>query len=118
MTALPFPARFECNRRSSSTVTVTGALRAPVAPELSRTLEALIRRGERRVLLDLRAVDHIDAAGVGELVRAFNVTRAAGGTLRVAHANSRVRRVLQIAGLLTLLTTDDANPSTPAGNKP
>ena len=110
MTALPFLARSERDRRPPSTVSITGALRAPVAPELSRTLEALIRRGERRVLLDLRAVDHIDAAGVGELVRAFNATSAAGGGLRIAHANSRVRRVLQVTGLLTLLTTDDAAP--------
>ena len=85
-------------------VRVTGALRVPVTRELSEALGSLIRRGERRVLLDLAGLHDIDAAGVGELVRAFNAVRAAGGGLRIAKANRHVRRLLGIAGLYNLLT--------------
>jgi anti-anti-sigma factor len=87
-----------------ATVRVAGTLRAPVRGELSQTLGTLIRRGERRVLLDLADLREIDAAGVGELIRAFNALRAAGGVLRIAHANRHVRRLLHIAGVYRLLT--------------
>ncbi len=84
-------------------VRVSGSLLAPVRRDLSQTIGALIRRGERQVLLDLGGLDHVDAAGVGELVRAFNMMRAAGGVLRIAHANRHVRRLLRTAGVFTLM---------------
>ncbi len=84
-------------------VRVSGSLLAPIRCDLSHTMAALIRRGERQVLLDLRGLDDVDAAGVGELVRAFNMMRAAGGVLRIAHANGHVRRLLRTAGVFTLL---------------
>lgn len=84
-------------------VRVTGSLLAPIRRDLSQTLGTLIGRGERRVVLDLRGLDDVDAAGVGELVRAFNMMRRAGGALHIAHANRHVRRLLRTAGVFTLL---------------
>ena len=79
-----------------------GTRRAVV--RVSGSLLAPIRRGERQVLLDLRRLADVDAAGVGELVRAFAIMRTAGGVLRIAHANGHVRRLLRTAGVFTLLT--------------
>jgi anti-anti-sigma factor len=87
-----------------SIVFVRGSLRAPVTAELSQTVEAGIRRGARQVLLDLSGLVDIDAAGVGELLRAFNAVSAAGGVLQITHVQRPVRHLLQIAGLFTLLT--------------
>jgi anti-anti-sigma factor len=86
-----------------SVVPVSGTLRAPVTSGVSRMVEARIRRGERDVLLDLSQLTDIDAAGVGELVRAFNAVQASGGAVRIAHANRYVRQLLQVAGLFTML---------------
>jgi anti-anti-sigma factor len=86
-----------------SVVPVRGTLRAPVAFHVSRAVDARIRRGERDVLLDLSQLTDIDAAGVGELVRAYNVVQASGGAFRIAHANRFVRELLQVAGLFTLM---------------
>jgi anti-anti-sigma factor len=95
--AIPQP----CGR--VSVVTVTGTLRAPLTFDVSRAVEARIRLRERHVLLDLAEVTDMDAAGVGELIRAFNAVRVTGGALRIAHATRYVRRLLQVAGLFTLL---------------
>jgi hypothetical protein len=38
-------------------------------------------------------------------VRALNVATAAGGALRVIQPQARVRRLLQLAGLVGILTT-------------
>jgi anti-anti-sigma factor len=74
--------------------------------ELGHRVEALLCRGERRVVLDLVRLTDIDAAGVGELVGAFNMTNAAGGILRIAHASRRVRHLLHVTGVLSLLSAD------------
>ena len=87
-------------------VRVTGTLRAPVTGELGQVLAARVRRGERRVVLDLARLHDIDAAGVGELVGAFNIVRGAGGMLQIAKANRYVRDLLAIAGVYRILTSD------------
>jgi anti-sigma B factor antagonist len=83
---------------------VEGTLRSPIDPVLRTRVEALLRDGARRVLLDLSGVSDIDAAGVGELIHIFNAATAAGGAVEIARASRRVHRVLDVAGLLTLLT--------------
>ena len=60
-----------------SVLEVEGTLRAPMNRELGHRVEALLCRGERRVVLDLVRLTDIDAAGVGELVGAFNMTNEA-----------------------------------------
>jgi len=92
----------QCTPRSI--LEVEGALRAPLTSELRQSVRELLVRGERRILLDLSRLSHLDAAGVGELVGAFNTTNAAGGVLQIAHARGRVRQLLQAAGVLQLLT--------------
>ena len=69
------------HRRSSRVVAVEGPLRVPVNRALRDNVRALLRRGERTITLDLAEVTRIDAAGVGELVRAFNLTAAVNGRL-------------------------------------
>ena len=86
-----------------------GALRAPATVKLRRRVEALLGGGERQVVLDLADVSEIDAAGIGELVRAFNAMTAAGGVLQVAHASQHVRKLLQVTGVLTLLNRGAEN---------
>ena len=86
-----------------SIVPVEGALRAPAAAKLRRRVEALLGRGERQVVLDLADLSDIDAAGIGELVRAFNAMREAGGVLQITHASRHVGKVLQVTGVLGLL---------------
>ena len=67
-------------------------------------MKDLLRRGERQIVLDLARVRSIDAAGVGQLVRVYNLTRAADGVLRIVHATRWVREILERVALLGLLT--------------
>jgi anti-anti-sigma factor len=86
-----------------SILPVEGALRAPVTAKLRGRVEALLGRGERQVVLDLADLSDIDAEGIGELVRAFNAMKAAGGVLQITHASRHVRKLLQVTGVLGLL---------------
>lgn len=94
-----------------SILEVEGILRVPLHSGLSERVHALLLGGERRILLDLGRVSDIDAGGVGELVSAFDSTRAEGGVLRIAHANRHVRRLLDVAGVLRFMTGDTARSS-------
>ena len=83
---------------------VDGPLRIPLSRELRHKVRGLLRNGTREIVLDLAGVSRIDAAGVGELVRAHNMTTAASAVLRIARPTSWVRRVLQRVGLLETLS--------------
>jgi anti-anti-sigma factor len=82
-------------------------LRGPLQPsldgEIACKVRALLDRGECFIVLDLTHTSRIDAAGVGELVRAYNMAIAAHAALQVVHPTTRVRQVLERVGLLDIL---------------
>jgi anti-anti-sigma factor len=86
------------------TVYIDGALIVPVNPDLLTKVRALLRGGNRSILLDLSSVPFIDAGGVGELVRAYDIASAMDVSLRIAHATDRVRELLERVGLFDLLS--------------
>jgi anti-anti-sigma factor len=65
-------------------------------------------------VLDLTRVSRLDAAGVGELVRAYNMTMAAQGVLRIAHPTAWVRQILERVGLFDILTRGQHGWITPS----
>jgi len=83
---------------------VEGPLRAPVTGDLRRRIRKSIDRGDGRIMLDLSRISDLDAAGIGELVRVYNMIVAANGSLQIASANRRVRRILDQVGLFDLLS--------------
>ncbi|HEY6362082.1 MAG TPA: STAS domain-containing protein [Vicinamibacterales bacterium] len=97
-------------RDDTAVVHVEGSLRAPVSAELRPKVQALLRRGKRKIVVSLAGVSDLDAAGVGELVHAYNVTVAANGILRITQAFGRVRELLARVGLLDLLHVERELP--------
>jgi anti-anti-sigma factor len=110
MTVLTVPASPCCrNALRAGFVSVEcreTALRVPLTAELRHRVRALLRRGVQAIVLDVARVTRIDAAGVGELVRVYNMTRAINGRLRVAHPTAPVREILDRAGLYDLLCAE------------
>ena len=87
----------------SYSVRLNDCLRLPLKSELPSMVRTLFRRRKQRIVLDLAVVSRIDAAGIGELVRAYNIAIASHGALRIAHTNPRVREMLEGAGLFDRL---------------
>jgi anti-anti-sigma regulatory factor len=81
-----------------------GPLRIPLNGELRHHVRALLRRGERVIQLDLSRVPKIDAGGIGELVRAYNMATEADGVLQIAWPTAWVRELLQRVGLFDVLS--------------
>ena len=91
-----------------SVVQVEGPLRTPVSPSLRQDVLARLARGERTLVINLAGVNDIDAAGVGELVRIFNMAIAEGAVLRLTHVAPRIREMLRRLGLSLLLDEEAA----------
>jgi anti-anti-sigma factor len=85
---------------------IDGPLRVPVNAELHRSVQALLHRGSRRIVLDLSGVSDVDAGGVGKVVEVYNLTAASHGALQIAEARPHVRELFDRAGLFDLLSSD------------
>jgi anti-anti-sigma regulatory factor len=86
-------------------VSLEDRLRLPFTSELPHMVGTLLRRGERNIVFDLARVSKIDAAGIGELVRAYNMAIAGNGTLRIANTKPWPREMLERVGLFDRLNS-------------
>ncbi len=89
-------------------VEVSGELDLHSAPQLRAELgRALENNASPRIVVDLAGVTFLDSTGVGVLVGALKRAREAQGALLICGAQTRVRRVFQITGLIGALPLFD-----------
>lgn len=80
-------------------VAASGDLDVASSPLLRDQLDRLISAGMGRVIVDLDEVDFIDSTGLGTLVGAAHKARSADGDVRLVCSNTRLLKVISIAGL-------------------
>ncbi len=61
-----------------------------------------------RVVLDFGGITHIDSTGLGVLVGLYASARKAGGAIKLANLNPRLRDLLGITRLLTIFEVFDS----------
>jgi anti-sigma B factor antagonist len=61
---------------------------------LRDAVQDLLTRGNKKILLSLAEVDHIDSAGIGELVRSHSAVRKAGGQLKLLNPSAKIEEML------------------------
>lgn len=80
-------------------VTACGEMDAFAAPQMVTPVYEAFAAGCRHVRLDLSNVTFIDAGGVGQLIRLYNLAHEANGTLTIDAASTCVRRVCTLVGV-------------------
>jgi anti-anti-sigma factor len=98
---------------ATARVAVIGEVDLATAPVLRDQLLGVLHDYGPDVLdVDLGGVTFLDCAGVGALVGVRNAAVQAGRQIRVAHPQPIVRRILEVTGLLGVLTapTDQRSP--------
>jgi anti-sigma B factor antagonist len=75
--------------------------------EIKNTVDNLLGRGSRDVLLNLAKVSYLDSAGLGEIIRCFTTLRKHGGNFKLLSPNQRVIDLLTITKLLDVFDTFD-----------
>jgi len=71
------------------------------------TVRHLLSSGQKRILLNLGAVNYIDSSGIGELVGAFAAAKKQGGELKLLNLSKNVHDLLQITKLYTVFDVKD-----------
>jgi anti-anti-sigma factor len=92
-------------------VAVAGSLDALTADTLADALADQVRAGRTRLVAALAGVDYTSSAGLRVLLATVRDARRHGGDLRVAGAQERVQRVLQLSGFTSLLRCYDDVPT-------
>lgn len=89
---------------SATVIEVAGELDLHCAPQLRAEIgRALEASAPPHIIVDLTGVTFLDSTGVGVLVGALKRAREAEGALYFCGAQSRVRRVFEITGLIGAL---------------
>jgi anti-sigma B factor antagonist len=68
----------------------------PDCKRVDQEVESHIANNETRIILDMAAVDHIDSAFVGQIVKSFSRLSKCGGTLRLAALSRMVEGVVNM----------------------
>jgi anti-sigma B factor antagonist len=77
------------------------------ASDLRTAIRLLVEKGEKKILLNMAEVSHIDSSGLGELVSSYTTLNKAGGELKLFHLSSRVHELMTMTKLLTVFDVFD-----------
>jgi anti-sigma B factor antagonist len=78
---------------------------------LGEVIRELARKGQKKILLNLKDVKYIDSSGIGDLVRSVTSLRREGGDLRLLSPAPMVVEVLHITRLDKIFDIKDNESS-------
>jgi anti-anti-sigma factor len=85
--------------RGIAVIDLTGGLDETRGAELGALFDRLLTEGRRQFVIDLKAVDFIDSAGLAMLVRCFKRVRSGVGNLALIAPQPSVRRIFELTRL-------------------
>jgi anti-sigma B factor antagonist len=74
---------------------------------LRETVSSALADGERKLLLNMGEVYYLDSSGLGEIVRAYTSATKLGGQVHLLKLTNKVRDLLLITKLCTVLEVHD-----------
>ena len=95
---------FETERKGDSVIVhCQGKLVYGVCDQLTTKVKQLIPES-KCVVLDLTDLTHLDSMGLGTLVRLYVSAKSAGSSLQLINLAPRIRQLLGMTNLLSVLT--------------
>jgi anti-anti-sigma factor len=79
--------------------------------EIKKTVDGLIDKGSKEILLNLARVPYLDSAGLGEIIRCYTTLRKNGGSFKLLSPNQRIIDLLSITKLLNVFDWFDNEES-------
>ena len=74
-------------------------------------VDGLIQQGQKRLVLNLADVSYMDSTGLGTIVRTYTTALNQGGGLKLLRPTKRVKDLLTITKLLTILEAFESEES-------
>ena len=75
--------------------------------QLRDKVQELIDAGRNRLIVNLSDVDYVDSSGLAVLISCMRTAQRKGGDLKLAHPSRRVKDILHITRLNTVLEAFD-----------
>ncbi len=82
-----------------SVVSVAGRVDSGTAPDVEKALQELVEADRNQIVLDLKETEYMSSAGLRVLVSTLKAAKKSGGELKLAQLSTRVKEVLDLAGL-------------------
>jgi len=80
----------------------------PKVMKLKETINKLIEKGDKELILDLDRVPFMDSTGLGVLIAAYTSLQKEDGKLKLVHVDKRIKDLLTITKLLSLFDCYDS----------
>ena len=77
---------------------------------LTERVRELLQQGHKQILVNAADIPQVDTSGLCDLVEAYLAVTRRGGSLKLACLAPRVRRVLEITRLLTIIESYPSEP--------
>ncbi len=85
----------------ASVIVIKGKFLGSVdGPEFKEKLDELKQSGKTNIVVDLGQTDFMDSSGIGALISGLTSMRKAGGDVRLANMEKRIRNLFLITRLL------------------
>ncbi len=88
-----------------SEIRVDGVIDTTTAGELESVIEALLKRGRHRIVIDLAGVDYISSAGWGIFISHIKEVRANEGDIKLANMVPNVYEIYELLEFDKVLKT-------------
>lgn len=86
-------------------ITISGRLALGGETErLDAAIKGMLQKDVKRFVLDITALDYVDSSGIGMLVSCLTNAKKAGGELKLVGANPRIKRILSMTGVDSILS--------------
>lgn len=72
---------------------------------LRTTVDNLLSSGVTKIVINLEHVNYVDSGGLGTLIEMQRKTKAKSGRLKLCNLGPKLRRALELAGLLAIFET-------------
>ena len=70
---------------------------------LGAAVRGLLKREQKRILVNMQKVPYIDSTGLAEIVEAYHSTTRRGGAFKLVYLTPHVRELLTVTMLLSVL---------------
>jgi len=75
--------------------------------QLRSLVETALTEGRSKVLLDLKAVTHMDSSGIGEMVGCYTSLTRRGGAMKLVNLPPKISDLLHVTQLITVFDVFD-----------
>lgn len=88
-----------------------GEINISNSPELRKAFDGIIKRNEKKILVDFSGVSYIDSSGLATLIEMFQRLKKIGGHLRFSSLDQKVKNIFEVTKLYKLFEIFDTPES-------